>query len=182
MVENFFISSTSIDETQGSGRLVVEGQLVVPKECDDPIVELFRPIRAAQKDKMLFTVLVNRQVDSTSYTIYPSNHKDKAPDIFVKDALKCLKGDGGILSNYKALLELYFSEKTGLETYLKYLKQKEYDKCNESIKKFVADIGLTMPSLKPVEKPKKTKAQKRADGKNYQKAHPELKNTKKPAN
>ncbi len=176
-----YISSTSTDDNTGSGRLVIEGQLTVPNECDDPIVELFRPIRATQKDKMFFVVYTNRQEHSITCTLYPSNHKNRPEEVFIKDALGCLKGESGILANYKTILELFFTEKTGLELWKKALEKKDYNKCNEIIKKFVIDVGLTMPSRKKLPKPKKTKAQKRADGKEYQKKHPEIKTTKKPA-
>ncbi len=185
-MDNLYISSTSIDDNTGTGRLVIEGQLTVPNGCDDPIVELFRPIRATQKDEMLFIVLLGRKENTITASLVPSNHKNRENDVFIKDALKCLKGcpkNAGILDNYRAILELFFSEKTGLETWKKALEKGDYSKCNEIIKSFVTDVGLTMPSMHQPKKQKKTKEQKRADSLKYQKEHPETKNKskKKPA-
>ncbi|MBR2994368.1 hypothetical protein IKF32_00385 [Candidatus Saccharibacteria bacterium] len=172
------IYSKSIDRDTGSARIVIEGQLTIPGDCDDPIVELFRPIRATLKNKMLYTILVTRQCDTISCTLYPSNNKGQDQETFIGESLKYLPG---VLSDYEVILNLYFQEKTGLDTFRKWVEKEEYAKANESIKKFITDIGLTMPSLKPKEKIKKTKAQKRAEGKEYQKAHPEVIKTKKPA-
>ncbi len=180
-----YISSISTDEISGTGRIVIEGQLTVPNECDDPIVELFRPIRYKQKDKMLFVVLTDRQESSITCTLIASNHKSRPNDVFLKDAIKCLKGgdseNSGILADYTAILELFFTEKSGLKLWEKALQRQDYQKCNEIIKNFVSHIGYEMPSRKKPEKKKKSKAEKRASSEKYLKEHPEIKRKKKPA-
>ncbi|MBR3139122.1 hypothetical protein IKG38_03920 [Candidatus Saccharibacteria bacterium] len=181
-----YISSTCIDENTGEGRLVIEGQLTVPNKCDDPIVELFRPIRKNQEDEMLYIVTLSRHESTITCSLVPSNHKEKEFEVFLKDALKVLKGDSksaGILDNYKAMLELFFTEKTGLEQWKKALDKGDFAKCNEIIKTFVADLGFTMPSMHQPEKQKKTKEQKKEDSLKYQEEHPEIKkkSKKKPA-
>lgn len=177
-MEKLYISSESLDRNTGSVKIIIEGTLAVPRNCDDPIVELFRPIRATLKKDMLYTILVTRQCDTISCTLYPSNNNGQDQETFIQDSLKYLPG---ALADYETILNLYFQEKTGLETFRKLVDKGDYAKANESIKNFTAEIGLVMPSLKPKEKIKKTKAQKRAEGKEYQKAHPEVIKTKKPA-
>ena len=59
------ISSTSIDENTGIARIIIEGNITVPHECDNPVIELFRPIRAIYVKEMFFTInLTNSVVES----------------------------------------------------------------------------------------------------------------------
>lgn len=177
-----FISSTSIDENDGSARIIIEGgTITVPANCDDPIVELFRPIRAENLDKLLFVILTRHYADRIVCTIIPSNKRDRPQEELVAIATKLLKGSSeneGIIKRFETILELYFSEPNGLETYLQSVKDGDFENCDESIKSFVADLGMKMPSFK---RPKKSRAEKRASSKAYLAEHPEI-NSKKPAN
>ena len=178
-MEKLYISSESLDRNTGSVKIIIEGNLAVPRDCDDPLVELFRPIRATVKNKLLYTILVTRQCDTISCTLYPSNNNGIEKERFVQESLEYLPE---LLSDYETILALFFQEKTGLETFKKLRDKGDFAKANESIKKFIADIGLAMPSLKPKEKVKKTNAQKRAESKKYQREHPEvITKPKKPA-
>lgn len=185
---NFCVSSTSIDENTGSARILIDGQMTVPNECDDPIVELFRPVRMKYKEEMFFIVTVKHKEDSIVCTLFPSNTRNRPLDEFLATSISVLEGDinsQGMILDYIKILETYFNDKDGLDAYLKRLKTAEtadeekrmslYVSCNTLIKEFVTKIGLTMPSRKKVVKPQKTKAQKRADSKAYQNAHPEVK-------
>lgn len=182
--------SVTFDEDTGNARIIIEGYIPSSAEADDPIVEIFRPIRHNQKE-IHVTIIVYRDRDSVTCTLLPSNSRERPQDEFLKVAKRALKGDtrsGGIISQYLELLDKFFQDEEGLQLYLSKIEQiKETNdgpartvvcnECNQSIKKFVEKCGLTMPSFKKV---KKTKEQKREESKAYLAAHPELK--KKPAN
>ena len=174
------VSSIAIDENTGIAKIIIDGTLPVPNECDDPIVELFRPIRAKHKEKMFFVISVYHRPDDIVCTILPSNRRNRPQPEFLKIAITLLKER--ILNDYETLLELFFTEKSGLKRYLENIEKGSFEKADNDIKKFVNDVGLEMPSLKKIEKKPKTKAQKRADSKAYQAKHPEILANKKPAN
>lgn len=182
----FLISSTSIDEFTGNAQIIIEGQLIVPDKCDNPIIELFRPVRNKYREEMFFVVTTIYKEGSIICCLFPSNTRGRKLEEFLKTANAVLEGDSenkGMILDYVDILERFFEDKDGLDAYLATLKKAEtadeskkyalYAHCNEQIKTFVNKIGLTMPSFKKPAKPKKTKAQKRADSKAYQAAHPE---------
>lgn len=182
---NFNISSTSIDENLGTARIIIEGNIPAPRECDDPIVELFRPIRNKYRKRIFFTILTKHTDKIVVCDLVASNSRQRTIEEFLCVAINTLEGgadDGkGVLADYVQVLEQFFKDKDGLSAYLAAVEKAKklqngaaatvYAACNDGIKKFVNKIGLTMPSLK---KTKKTKAQKRADGKTYLASHPEI--------
>ena len=190
------ISSISLNEKTGSVRIIIDGEIPVHQGVDDPIVELFRPIRLKYRDEVFFTILTYHRKGCVFCDIIPSNRRDRKVEELLRVSLVALKGDSqnsGVLIEYQKILEKYFFEEDGMETYLSlstYLDEVDEDTdeyritcqlINDSIKEFVVNNGLTMPSLKKAKKPKKTKAEKRASSEAYLKAHPEILN-KKPAN
>ena len=188
------ISSTSIDECSGTAKLVIEGNIIVPDKCDNPIIELFRPVRNKYRHELFFVVTTIYKKDNITCCLFPSNTRNRPIDEFLKTAASVLEGDDnnkGMVLDYVDILEAFFTEKDGLNTYLATLKKAEqaeeskkyalYSSCNEIIKNFVTKHGLKMPSFKKTVKPHKTKAQKRADGKAYREAHPEVVKYQKPA-
>ena len=194
MDNSFLISSTSIDECTGTAKLTIEGNIIVPDKCDNPIIELFRPVRNKYKEEIFFVVTTIYKKGSIVCCLFPSNTRNRPIDEFLKTATSVLEGDDnnkGMMLDYVDILEAFFTEKDGLSTYLATLKKAEqadeskkyalYTSCNEIIKTFVTKHGLKMPSFKKTVKPHKTKAQKRADSKAYRDAHPEVILNKKPA-
>lgn len=195
------ISSISINEKTGTARLIIEGYIPTTDKCDDPIVELFRPIRNKYQKLMHFIILVKHTDDAVICDLYASNKRGRTVEQFVSTAVATLEGGvtgKGIVADYANVLEQYFEDTDGLEKYLaniaKAVKLENgkaaaiYAECDSDVKTFVTKLGLTMPSIKaltnPKPKPKKTKEEKRADSEAYLKAHPEIltKNNKKPAN
>ena len=202
MENNLFISSISYDETTGIARIIIDGHISVPGNCDDPIVELFRPIREKYFGEMVFTIMVKTKNDLTICEITPSNRRNRPLEEFFAVAIKTFEGDtnsNGLIAEYRSLLEKYFSDENGLKAYMgiigKINKTNEEankaaicNEANESIKNFVAKNGLIMPSRKKKlappkpAKPRKTRAEKRASSEAYKAAHPEiLQKTQKPA-
>ncbi|MBQ3353095.1 hypothetical protein IJG89_01985 [Candidatus Saccharibacteria bacterium] len=177
-----YVAATSIDENIGEARVVIEGgTITVPSNTDDPIVELFRPIRAENMDELLFVILVHRAADGrTICSLIPSNKRGRPAEELAAVASKLLKGEDGVVEKYKKILELYFTSPDGLETYIKAAQKGDLEGCNASIKSFVASRGLKMPSLKKT-RAKKTRAQKRASSKAYLAEHPELSSSEEPA-
>lgn len=190
------ISSVSLDEKSGSVRIIIDGEIPVHHGADDPIVELFRPIRLKYRDEVFFTILTYHRNGCVLCDLIPSNRRDRTVEELLRVSLIALKGDSqnpGVLVEYQKILEKYFFDEDGMGTYLSlsaYLDEVNEDtdeyrmtcqQINNGIKEFVKNNGLTMPSLKKVKKPKKTKAEKRASSEAYLKAHPEILN-KKPAN
>ena len=160
------ILSTSIDENTGIASIIIEGTIKIPKECDNPIVELFRPIRLKYSKEMLFTILILARNGSISSTIIPSNRRARKIDEFLATAIEILEGNNkypGMIREYTEILEKYFISEKGLKTYIKLAEEAEkadnstksakIKKCNESIKSFVAEEGLIMPSFKKRKKP-----------------------------
>lgn len=177
MNDKVFVSSTTIDENTGEAIVTIEGEINLKKGCDDPVVELFRPIRVQHIDTMLFVITVTRHTDNIVCKIFPSNRRRRPQEEFLKVANELLLGnkdEEGIVDEYRTILELYFTEKEGLDSYLKSSKKGDAERCNDEIKKFVKDIGMKMPSRKKPAKPKKTKAQKRADSLKFLEEHPEI--------
>ena len=171
---NFCVSSTSIDENTGSARILIDGHMTVPNECDDPIVELFRPVRMKYKDEIFFIVMVRHKEDGIVCTLFPSNTRNRPLSEFLSTAISVLEGDinsQGMILDYIKVLETYFADKDGLQAYLDRLKKAEsvdeekrvalYASCNSLIKEFVAKIGLTMPSRKALEAKIKKATQKK---------------------
>lgn len=161
------ILSTSIDENTGIASIIIEGTIKVPKESDNPIVELFRPIRLKYSEDMLFSILVTMKNGSIIATIIPSNRRARKIDEFLATAIEILEGNDkypGMIREYTEILEDYFLLETGLETYIKLAKEVEsadnltksakIKLINDSIKAFVVEEGLIMPSFKN-NKPKK---------------------------
>ena len=168
-MDKLAVSSISIDEKTGSARLVFEfeGDFPISSECDDPFVELFRPIRVKYGKDVMFTILVNHGADSTICTLLPSNNDGHSLDELREMATIALKGDtenAGIISEYRYILEQFFKSPDGLNLYLEKIEQIESSigatktvLCNEvgkNIKAFVAKQGFEMPSLKPKTKKK----------------------------
>ena len=152
------ISSTSVDENTGIARIIIEGTIKVPKECDDPIIELFRPIRLIVAEDMLFTVLAKTTNDSIIINLIPSNRRNRKIKEFLSVAIEVLEGSEkypGVVREYTKLLNNYFEKANGLKRYLEII-EKDSDEllpstikaANDSIKMFVAEEGLTMPSFK----------------------------------
>ncbi|MBR2753857.1 hypothetical protein IKD82_01710 [Candidatus Saccharibacteria bacterium] len=186
------ISSTSIDENTGIARIIIEGNITVPHECDNPVIELFRPIRAIYVKEMFFTILFKATPDTIIVTIMPSNRHDRPINEFLSTAIELLEGSDrypGVIRGYVNMLNDYFCKPAGLQAYLEKIKAiEEADESmksariqalNNSIKDFVAEEGLIMPSFKKLPRPKKTKAEKKAAAAAYLEKHPEI---KKPAN
>ena len=164
------ISSVSIDEMTGSAKIVFEFEDDVPvlAECDDPFVELFRPIRVKYSKNVMYTILVNHTADSTICTLLPSNNNGHSLSILSEMGSSALKGDtekAGIISEYKYILERFFADPKGLTVYREKIEQASISiggnktvLCNEVskiIKDFVAREGFEMPSLKTQKKSKK---------------------------
>lgn len=160
------ILSTSIDENTGIASIIIEGTIIVPKECDNPIIEIFRPVRLKYSKEMLFTILVTVKNGSISSTIIPSNRRARKIDEFLATAIEILEGNDkypGMIREYTEILEKYFVSEKGLKTYIKLAEEVEkadnsqksakIKKCNDSIKNFVAGEGLIMPSFKKRKKP-----------------------------
>ena len=170
----YFIASTSIDETQGSARIIIEGHIPAPADYDNPVVELFRPIREKYRKEIFFAIIVSTKNEETVCTLYPSNKRGREISEFIAVALKTLKGDstsGGILADYTRILNEYISDPEGLETYLKLAKSQRWSETDKATKSFISEHGFVMPSLK---KKKKTKSQKKAEAAAYRAAHPEV--------
>ena len=178
------ISSISYKENLGTAELVIEGEIPVSDEFDDPIVELFRPIREKHKKDILFAILVFHKQDenTTVCKLVPSNRRNRDESTLLDIANSALKGEDGIIAEYRQILEAFFSDEKGLNSFVAKVKAAEeaketnktalYDECNNTIKDFVEYYGLKMPSLKP--KAKKTRAQKKADAEAYRAKHPEI--------
>ena len=164
------ISSISIDEKTGSARLVFEfeGDFPSSTECDDPFVELFRPVRVKYGKDVMFTILVNHGADSTVCTLLPSNNNGHSLDELKEMATIALKGDtenAGIISEYRYILERFFESSDGLNLYLEKIEQIKdsiganktvlINEVGKNIKAFVAKAGFEMPSLKTQKAKKK---------------------------
>ncbi len=161
MKERPTIASTTIDENTGNALIYIDGVIAVPKECDDPIVELFRPIRLKYAQDMLFSTYTIKRIDSVIFAINASNGRNRPLEEFLSIATEILEGSErypGMIREYTEILDHYFSKPTGLEMYLKLAQEVEeansltkaakIKACNDSIKKFVAEQGLVMPSFK----------------------------------
>ena len=160
-----FVSSSSFEGSTGIAKIIIDGQIPVPKDFDDPIVELFRPIRAFCAEDVFFTILVNHKETSINCTILPSNQKNLKPDELVKAAKKAMLGsraNEGILGKYLEILEAFFRDEEGLKLFLERVEQAEQStgelertkivrEGNHVIKAFVHKNNLEMPSLKKKE-------------------------------
>ena len=168
-MHTFQISSISIDEKTGSAKLIFEfdDSFPVSSECDDPFVELFRPIRVKYGKDIMFTILVNHGTDATICTLLPSNNNGHSLEDLKEMATTALKGDtkdAGIISEYRYILERFFESSDGLELYLEKIEQIKdsiganktvlINEVGENIKAFVAKAGFEMPSLKSKNKKK----------------------------
>lgn len=144
-MKNCFITSKSVNNTTGSGRLIIEGDIPVPREFDDPVVELFRPIRAMHEKQLFFAILTARKDESTIVcTFVPSNHENLENEELLRRASAILPV---LIDEYETVLNLFFNEETGLKTYLSNVSNGEFAKSNEAIKEFVRTLGLEMPSI-----------------------------------
>ncbi len=139
----FLISSKSFDETNGTGKIIMEGVLPIPKGFDEPIVELFRPIRA--KENILYTIVVIRKEECIICTFYPSCFEQKPGKDFFETATRLLRK---IVEEYEALLGLFFEKEEGLTKFLANVENDDFVKANEDIKAFVKSVGFEMPSIK----------------------------------
>ncbi len=140
-----YISSTSVDNTEGSARIIIEGRIPSPRQCDDPVVEIFRAIRAKHKDNVLFSVIVARKDDCVICSIYPSNNDSLPTGTFVKRATDILPR---VVCEYEKALIAFFEDESGLDLYRKNTEGELWAKANEDIKLFVKKMGLEMPSRK----------------------------------
>ena len=197
-MENVTISSISTDCEHGSATIMIRGNIPVPKDVSDPLVEIFRPLKVPHMEEILFTIFARHEADSIKLTIYPSNNNNNKK--WCDEAIAALEGsseNAGLINEFSDLLEKYFNDPDGLELYLKNIQAIEANleerdtlskKCDEDTKKFVAKQGLKMPSLKRRSKsPAASKAEKRAKSAAYKASHPEKFGTtnqppKKPAN
>ena len=158
------ISSISIN-MDGTVVITIEGAFPAPSECDDPLVELFRPIRVKYSKDVMYSILANHQAECTVCTLLPSNNDGHTLEEFKKMAITALKGDtdnAGILSEYRDILEKYFQDPKGLNLYLEKINQIPKlsgaaktilcNGINNDIKEFVTKNGFIMPSLKQSKK------------------------------
>ena len=155
------VFSSSFDEASASAHVTIEGQIPTPGECDDPIVELFRPIRYQVVQDVFFTIIVKHEKDRITCTILPSNRRNRTPEELMKVTKKALLGSGeekGVLTQYIDILENFFRDDEGLKAFLDKAKQAAQAdgsersslcaECNEIIKIFVRKNNLEMPSLR----------------------------------
>lgn len=159
---NVRVSSTSFDEKSASAHVKIEGQIPTPYECDDPVVELFRPIRYQCVQDVFFIILVKHEADEIKCTILPSNRRKRTPEELTEATEKSINGDGeneGVLAKYTEILEKFFRDDEGLKLFLEKttlveqaesnVKKSQYsEEANEAIKAFVRKNNLEMPSLK----------------------------------
>lgn len=155
------VFSSSFDEASASAHVTIEGQIPTPGECDDPIVELFRPIRYQVVQDVFFTIIVTHKKEYITCTILPSNRRNRTPEELAKVTKRALLGSGnekGVLSQYIDVLENFFRDDEGLKAFLDKAEQitqandSEHSslctECNEIIKSFVRKNNMEMPSLK----------------------------------
>ena len=155
------VFSSSFDEASASAHVTIEGQIPTPGECDDPIVELFRPIRYQVMQDVFFTIIVTHKTDYITCTILPSNRRNRTPEELIKVTKKALLGNAeekGVLWQYINILEKFFRDEEGLKAFLEKAEQVSKaderersslcNECNEIIKVFVRKNDLEMPSLK----------------------------------
>ena len=140
------IVSKSVNEETGSGEILIEGDFPVPKRFDDPIVELFRPIRAKYRDLVLFTIYVVRGKGQIKCVLYPSNMKKFSSENFFNTATNLLRYM--IIDEYEALLDLFFEEESGVGLFNENIKNNDFAKCGEDIESFIRKAGYEMPSIK----------------------------------
>ncbi len=140
----FFVSSKSIDGNTGTGSISIEGNFPIPKGFDDPLIELFRPIRAKYKESVLFTISVTRREESILCTMYPSNMQGYNQDEFFKMATKLLPI---IIDEYEEILDKFFEEDSGIGKFIDNAKNKDSVKNSDDLKKFVEGLGMKMPSI-----------------------------------
>ena len=169
------VSDISFDEEMGSARLIFEGYIPYAGEVDDPVVELFRPIRVKYVEEIFFTVIVNHYHDTLVCTLLPSNRRGRTQEELARVAKKALQGDStdsGIVSKYRDIIEQFSQDEDGLKAYLEKIKAigdaaNEDEKtilineCNDGIKAFVAKLGLEMPSQRKKREQIKAQMQKR---------------------
>ena len=155
------VFSSSFDEATASAHVTIEGQIPTPGECDDPIVELFRPIRYQVVQDVFFTIIVTHEKDRIACTILPSNRRNRTPEELAKVTRKALLGTAGqegVLAKYVHILEQFFQDEEGLKLFLEKAEQIIHaddtekasltTECNELIKMFVRKNNLEMPSIR----------------------------------
>ncbi|MBQ6414218.1 hypothetical protein IJI28_01155 [Candidatus Saccharibacteria bacterium] len=155
------VSAWSFDELNANAHITIDGQIPTPGECDDPVVELFRPIRYQCVNDVFFTIIVTHKTDCIACTIIPSNRRNRAQEELNRVTKKALLGDSshkGVLTQYIDILEKFFRDDEGLKLFLE--KAEEVTRaegaersslcieCNEIIKMFVRKNNLEMPSLR----------------------------------
>ena len=162
VLSNVRVFSKSFDKASASAHVTIEGQIPTPGECDDPVVELFRPIRYQCVQDVFFTILVYHETDKIKCTILPSNRRNRTPKELTEVTQKAIEGDGdedGILSQYVEILEKFFRDDNGLKLFLEkttlvtrsesIAEESKYCKeANKVIKDFVRNNNLEMPSIK----------------------------------
>ncbi|MBR2725347.1 hypothetical protein IKE97_01715 [Candidatus Saccharibacteria bacterium] len=181
MEKEISVSSVSFDEKTGTARVIIDGAIPASGKYDDPIVELFRPIREKHINEIRFVILADHDNDRVICTIIPSNCRGRDEKTLLFVAKTALQGDFGILNEYRQILENFFVDPDGLDLYLAKLeeagkvdttrKSELRNECNDCIKAFAEKNGLKMPSM---HKTKKTKAQKKAESEAYLASHPEV--------
>jgi len=181
MEKEISVSSVSFDEKTGTARVIIDGAIPASGKYDDPIVELFRPIREKHINEIRFVILADHDNDRVICTIIPSNCRERDEKTLLSVAKTALQGDFGILNEYRQILEKFFVDPDGLDLYLAKLqeagkvdttrKSELRNECNDCIKAFAEKNGLKMPSM---HKTKKTKAQKKAESEAYIASHPEV--------
>ncbi|MBR3122250.1 hypothetical protein IKF28_02270 [Candidatus Saccharibacteria bacterium] len=177
---DILISSTSVDEKTGTAQIVIEGEFPTQKECDDPLVEIFRSVRKNYKEIFFIILTTHGSDNKTMCVLYPSNKHNRCLNDLLEVALKTLRGDDkkdGLLSEYAKALEAFFDEDNGYKTYLEDIRKANEtsnmaNECNDHIKAFIKNYGLEVASMKP--KAKKTRAQKKAESEAYLASHPEI--------
>lgn len=155
------VSARSFDEAMATAHVTIDGQIPTPGECDDPIVELFRPIRYQCVNDVFFTIIVTHKTDCIACTIIPSNRRNRSPKELMDVTRKVLMGDSGhkgVLAEYIDILEKFFRDDEGLKLFLEKAEEATRAEgaersslcieCNEIIKMFVRKNNLEMPSLR----------------------------------
>ena len=155
------VSSGSFDEKSALIRITIEGRIPLPRGCDDPIVELFRPIRNQFTEDVFLVILVTRKEDCVICEILPSNRRNRTKKDLIEVTKKVLLDETegkGVLQQYINILEEFFQDKNGLEAYLEKVKQITQadekkrpvlcSECSDIIKEFAAGRNLEIPSLK----------------------------------
>ena len=155
------VSAWSFDEAMATAHVTIDGQIPTPGECDDPVVELFRPIRYQCVNDIFFTIIVTHKTDCIACTIIPSNRRNRTQEELNRVTKKALMGENGnkgVLAQYIEILEKFFRDDEGLKLFLDKAEETTRAEgaersslcveCNEIIKMFVRKNNLEMPSLR----------------------------------